>query len=87
MDNISPSTMKQKVEKHLGKLLRNNMPTKSKKYIIKKSGSFAGKSNKLGHGGRAAQLKAQGASPALIGYLARKAGAAPGMRNYHSSKK
>ena len=50
---------------------------------IKKSGFFHGKSNKLGHGGRAAQLKAKGVPGGVIGNLARKAQAAPGMKNYH----
>lgn len=50
---------------------------------IKKTGSFKGKSNKLGHGGRAAQLKAQGVPGGVIGELARKAQAAPGQKNYH----
>lgn len=54
---------------------------------IKKSGSFHGKSNALGHGGRAAQLKAKGVPSGVIGMLARKAGAAPGGKNYHPSKK
>lgn len=54
---------------------------------IKKSGTFQGKSNKLGHGGRAAQLKAQGVPGGVIGELARKAHAAPGQKNYHSGKK
>lgn len=54
---------------------------------VKKSGNFAGKSNKLGYGGRAAQLKAQGVPGGVIGNLARKAGAAPGMKNYHGGKK
>jgi hypothetical protein len=53
----------------------------------KKTGSFAGKSNKLGHGGRAAQLKAQGVPGGVIGEIARSKGAAPGQRNYHGSKK
>ena len=53
---------------------------------VKKSGSFKGKSNKLGHGGRAAQLKAKGVPGGVIGMLARKAGAAPGEKNYHGSK-
>lgn len=53
----------------------------------KKSGSYKGKSNKLGHGGRAAQLKAQGVPQAVIGEIARKKGAAPGQRNYHGSKR
>ena len=50
---------------------------------IKHSGSFEGKSNKLGHGGRAAQLKAKGVPGGVIGELARKAHAAPGEKNYH----
>lgn len=49
----------------------------------KKSGSFQGKSNALGHGGRAAQLKAKGVPGYVIGAMARKAGAAPGQKNYH----
>lgn len=54
---------------------------------IKKSGSFQGQSNKLGYGGRAAQLKDQGVPGGVIGNLARKAGAAPGGSNYHGPKK
>jgi hypothetical protein len=50
---------------------------------IKTTGSFEGKSNALGHGGRAAQLKAQGVPGGVIGELARKAQAAPGQKNYH----
>ena len=53
----------------------------------KKSGSFAGKSNKLGHGGRAAQLEAKGVPKAVIGEIARSKGAAPGGPNYHGGKK
>lgn len=53
---------------------------------VKKTGSFRGKSNKLGYGGRAAQLKAQGVPGGVIGKLARKAGAAPGGPNYHGGK-
>ena len=52
----------------------------------KKSGSFHGKSNKLGHGGRAAQLRAQGVPGGVIGNLARAAHAAPGQSNYHKKK-
>lgn len=52
----------------------------------KKTGSFEGKSNKLGHGGRAAQLKAQGVPGAVIGAIARRKGAAPGEKNYHGDK-
>lgn len=53
----------------------------------KKTGSFHGKSNKLGYGGRAAQLRAQGVPGAVIGAIARKKGAAPGQKNYHGSRK
>jgi hypothetical protein len=58
-----------------------------KKGGIKKTGSFAGKSNKLGYGGRAAQLKAKGVPGGVIGELARKAKAAPGQKNYHGKRK
>lgn len=54
---------------------------------VKTTGTFKGKSNKLGYGGRAAQLKAQGVPGGVIGALARKAGAAPGGPNYHGKKK
>jgi hypothetical protein len=50
---------------------------------IKHSGSFEGKSNALGHGGRAAQMKAKGVPGGVIGAIARKEGAAPGGPNYH----
>lgn len=53
---------------------------------VKKSGSFRGKSNALGHGGRAAQLKARGVPGGVIGELARRAHAAPGQKNYHGGK-
>lgn len=59
----------------------------SKDKPIKKSGTFKGKSNKLGHGGRAEQLKARGVPGGVIGDLARKAQAAPGQKNYHVKKK
>jgi hypothetical protein len=52
----------------------------------KKTGKFEGKSNKLGSGGRAAQLKAKGVPGGVIGAIARKKGAAPGQRNFHSKK-
>ena len=52
----------------------------------KKTGSYRGKSNKLGHGGRAAQLKAQGVPGGVIGEIARRKHAAPGMKNYHGKK-
>lgn len=40
----------------------------------KKTGSYKGKSNALGGGGRAAQLIDQGVPPAVVGALARKSG-------------
>ena len=57
------------------------------KGAVKKTGSYKGKSNKLGYGGRAAQLKAKGVPGGVIGNLARKAGAAPGGPNYHGGKR
>lgn len=49
----------------------------------KKTGTFQGKSNALGHGGRAAQLKAQGVPQGVIGAIARAKHAAPGQAHYH----
>lgn len=54
---------------------------------IKTTGSYKGKSNKLGEGGRAQQLKDRGVPGGVIGELARKAGAAPGQRNYHRNSR
>lgn len=53
---------------------------------IKKTGTYHGKSNKLGYGGRAAQMKAQGVPGGVIGKMARLAHAAPGQKNYHGGK-
>lgn len=53
---------------------------------VKKTGTYKGKSNKLGYGGRAAQLKDMGVPGGVIGNLARKAQAAPGQKNYHGGK-
>lgn len=53
---------------------------------VKMNGKFNGKSNKLGQGGRAAQLKAQGVPGGVIGNLARAAQAAPGQKNFHKKK-
>lgn len=53
----------------------------------KKTGSYKGKSNKLGHGGRAAQLKAKGVPGGVIGEIARRKHAAPGQSNYHGGKR
>ena len=54
---------------------------------IKKTGTYKGKSNKLGYGGRSAQLRDQGVPEGVIGELARRAQAAPGQKNYHGSRK
>ena len=53
---------------------------------IKKSGTYKGKSNALGHGGRAAQMRDAGVPGGVIGNIARKEGAAPGGPNYHGKK-
>jgi len=53
---------------------------------VKHTGSFGGKSNALGHGGRAAQLKARGVPGGVIGNMARSVGAAPGGPNFHGKK-
>lgn len=53
---------------------------------IKHTGSFNGKSNALGHGGRAAQMRARGVPGGVIGAIARSEGAAPGGPNYHGPK-
>lgn len=52
---------------------------------VRLTGSFQGKSNALGHGGRSAQLAAKGVPGGVIGELARKAHAAPGEQNYHGN--
>lgn len=54
---------------------------------IKKTGTFQGKSNRLGYGGRSAQLRARGVPEGVIGALARAAGAAPGQKNYHGKRR
>jgi len=53
----------------------------------RKTGTFRGKSNRLGEGGRAAQLKAKGVPGGVIGNIARRKGAAPGGPNYKGGKK
>ena len=53
---------------------------------IKKTGTYKGKSNTLGHGGRAQQMKDAGVPGGVIGAIARREGAAPGGPNYHGKK-
>lgn len=55
----------------------------AKEKSVKDSGSYKGKSNALGQGGRAAQLRDKGVPGGVIGMLARRKGAAPGGPNYH----
>ncbi len=54
---------------------------------VKHTGSFHGKSNVLGQGGRASQLKARGVPGGVIGNMARSVGAAPGGPNFHKKTK
>lgn len=49
--------------------------------------TYKGKSTKLGHGGRAAKLKASGVPGGVIGAQARRKQAAPGQKNYKGGKK
>ena len=54
---------------------------------VKTTGSYKGKSNKLGMGGRAQQMKDQGVPGGVIGKFARRDQAAPGQKNFHGGKK
>jgi len=58
----------------------------AKKSGTKKTGTYKGKSNALGHGGRAQQLRDQGVPEGVIGEIARAKEAAPGQKNYHGPK-
>lgn len=70
------------------KMAKNTgLKTAAMRSRVKKTGWFGGRSNALGHGGRAAQLKAKGVPGGVIGNLARKANAAPGERNYHGRRR
>lgn len=75
----------------MGKTAKSYESTKADRMADRKgaktTGTFAGKSNALGHGGRAAQLKAQGVPQGVIGEIARAKGAAPGGPNYHGKRK
>jgi len=68
-------------------IINSSLPARVGTAPIEKTGSFRGRSNKLGYGGRSAQLHARGVPEGVIGELARKAGAAPGGPNYHGGKK
>lgn len=54
---------------------------------LKTTGTTNGKSNKKGYGGQSQQLKNAGVPGGVIGNLARKAGTAPGMKNFHGGKR
>lgn len=78
---------KPKVPTYIAKPIKKKKKTAKKmKSSIKKTGKFQGKSNAVGYGGRAAQLKARGVPGGVIGNLARAAGAAPGQKNFHGKK-
>lgn len=62
---------------------RTSMPRSGN---TRRSGTYKGKSNALGHGGRAQQLRDKGVPGAVIGSIARSKGAAPGQKNYHGGK-
>lgn len=53
---------------------------------VAKTGTYKGKSNKLGFGGRSQQLKDKGVPGGVIGALARASQSAPGQKNYHGKK-
>jgi hypothetical protein len=59
----------------------------AKTFTVKHSGSFQGKSNAPGHGGRAAQLIAHGVPKAVVGMIARSKGEAPGQKGFHGTMK
>ena len=79
--------MGKKFKKARGEELHDMVSKHMKRKAVKHSGSFHGKSNALGQGGRAAQLKAQGVPGGVIGNLARAAQAAPGQKNFHKKKR
>lgn len=54
--------------------------------LIKGTGAFHDKSNKLEHCTRAAQLASRGVPRAVIGMIARAHDAAPGQRNYRGTR-
>ena len=58
------------VKKTKKKVLKKILKRKSSG-AVKHSGTFNGKSNALGHGGRAAQLRARGVPSGVIGAIAR----------------
>lgn len=66
--------------------IRGRVQSASKKAGVtgtKTTGTYKGKSNALGHGGRAQQLLDKGVPKAVVGMIARRKGAAPGGPNYH----
>jgi len=56
----------------MGKIIEDSKNKIMSRNTIKTTGTFQGKSNKLGGGGRFAQLVAQGKSPALAASIGRK---------------
>ncbi|WP_155625833.1 hypothetical protein [Burkholderia vietnamiensis] len=60
--------------------------TKESKSATKKTGTFADKSNKLGHGGRATQRAKKNVPDGVIGEIARYKGATPSQPNFHGKQ-
>lgn len=83
----SGSTVMGTNPKYFKKRTKHRKHKKTFNTTTKKTGKFEGKSNALGHGGRAAQLKARGVPGGVIGAMARAAHAAPGQANYHGKHK
>lgn len=65
---------------------KKNPALEAREGETKKTGTYKGKSNELGYGGRAQQLRDKGVPEGVIGAIARSKGAAPGQPNYHSKK-
>lgn len=92
-DHDVDDMMKKKKKKKHTMMPGQPMMRMTKKKVVKKAsgaikhtGSFGGKSNQLGQGGRAAQMRARGVPGGVIGAIARREGAAPGQPNYHKRK-
>jgi hypothetical protein len=53
-------------------VLREEARTMARRWSVKKTGTYRGRSNRPGGGGRFAQMTAHGISPALAAYIGRK---------------
>ncbi len=57
------------------------------KFVTKKTGTFKGKSNAKGGGGRFSQMTSHGVSPALAAYIGRKKYGASAMASMAAANK